>query len=212
MQNFELRRDRFDLFARMESPALKITFTLDLPDFRPWCKEQGLPPFHVMLYAVLHAVLKVENFCYRILDGEVIRIDRLTPSFTAKNQHNDLNFAMFEWSHDLREFVRCGQAAGKAASEMAELNQQYRALTPRQSKEQVFVTCIPWLDFTSIHHPTAALAQPDIPSLAWGKFRDAPNGRLQLPFSVQVHHGFVDGYHIHLLSQQIEAELAALMN
>jgi chloramphenicol O-acetyltransferase len=210
MQNFEHRRDRFELFNEMDSPALNITFTMDLPDFRPWCKEQGLPPFHVMLYSVLHAVLKVENFCYRILDGKVIRIDRLTPSFTAKNQNNDLNFAMFEWSDDLREFVKRGQAAGEEASEMVELNQKYRTLTPRQSKEQVFVTCIPWLDFTSIHHPTAALAEPYTPSLAWGKFRDAPNGRLQLPFSVQAHHGFVDGYHIHLLAQQIEAELAAL--
>jgi chloramphenicol O-acetyltransferase len=55
-----------------------------------------------------------------------------------------------------------------------------------------------------------SLATPDIPSLAWGKFRDGPEG-LQLPFSVQAHHGFVDGYHIHLLARQIAAELQAIM-
>jgi chloramphenicol O-acetyltransferase len=55
-----------------------------------------------------------------------------------------------------------------------------------------------------------ALASNDIPSLAWGRFRDTPNG-LQLPFSVQAHHGFVDGYHIHLLATQIAAELEAIM-
>jgi len=211
MQNFERRRDRFELFDGMDSPALNLTFTMELPDFRPWCKAQGLPPFHVMLCAVLRAVLKVENFCYRVLDGEVIRIDRLTPSFTVTNQHNDLNFAMFDWSDDLREFVKRGQAARDEASGMTEMNQRYRSLTPRQAKEQVFVTCIPWLDFTSIHHPTAALAEPYTPSFAWGKFRDALNGRLQLPFSVQVHHGFVDGFHIHQFAQQVEKELAAII-
>ena len=211
MQTFEQRRDRFALFDRMDSPALNITFTLDLPDLRPWCKEHRLPPFHVMLCAVLRAVLKVEQFRYRVLDGEVIRIDRLIPSFTAVNQNKDLNFALFAWSDDVREFVARSQAAGRAASTMTELNPAYKMMSPREAKDQVFVTCIPWLDFTAIQHPTASLASPDIPSLAWGRFRDAPGGRLQMPFSVQAHHGFVDGYHIHQLSQQVVAELESIM-
>jgi len=36
------------------------------------------------------------------VDGEVIRIDRLVPSFTVMNQHGDLNFAQFDWSDDVR--------------------------------------------------------------------------------------------------------------
>ncbi|WP_395399798.1 CatA-like O-acetyltransferase [Pseudoduganella sp. UC29_106] len=212
MKLFDQRRDRFELFNNMDSPALNITFTLDLPDFRPWCKAHTLPPFHVMLYAVLCAIKKIENFRYRILDGEVICVDHLTPSFTVKNQNNDLNFAQFEWTDDLREFAARGQAAREEASNMLELNQKYRTMSPRAAKEQIFITCIPWLDFTSIQHPTASLASPDIPSLASGRFRDAPDGRMQLPFSVQAHHGFVDGFHIHQLAQQIEAELTALMS
>ncbi len=211
MEKFERRRDRFALFDAMDSAAVNICFPLEMPDFRPWCKEQGLAPFHVLLCAVLRAVLKVENFRYRILDGEVIRIDRLIPSFTVVNQHNDLNFAQFDWSDDLREFVARGIAAREEASGMAALNMEYAARTPLQAKQQVFVTCIPWLAFTAIQHPSASLAQPDIPSFAWGKFRDTGNGRLELPFSVQAHHGFVDGFHIHQLAQQVAAELEAMI-
>jgi len=211
MEKFELRRDRFALFDGMDGAAVNLCFPLELPDFRPWCKEQGLAPFHVLLYAVLRSTLKIENFRYRLLDGEVFRIDSLRPSFTVINQHQDLNFALFEWSDDLREFVARGIAAREAASNMTELNAAYRGLNPREAKEQVFITCIPWLAFTSIQHPSASLAHPDIPSLAWGKFRDAPGGRLELPFSIQAHHGFVDGFHVHQLAEQIAAELAALM-
>jgi len=210
MRDFERRRDRFEFFDRMESPAVNLCFTLDVPDFRPWCKAQDLAPFHVMLCAVLRAVLKVENFRYRIVDGEVIRIDRLVPSFTVMNQHGDLNFAQFDWTDDVREFVARGQAAREQASAMTELNIKYRTMSPRDAKDQVFVTCMPWLDFTSIQHPMASLATPDIPSLAWGRFRDGPGG-LQLPFSVQAHHGFVDGWHIHLLGRQVAAELADII-
>jgi len=211
MKKFEQRRDRFAMFDGMDSPALNLTFTLELPDFRPWCKAQGLAPFHVLLCAVLRSTLKVENFRYRVLDGEVLRIDRLRPSFTVTNANDDVNFAQFAWSDDLREFVARGQAARVEASAMTALNPVYKAMTPRECRDQVFITCIPWLDFTSIQHPTAALDNPDIPSIAWGKFRDAPGGRLQLPFSVQAHHGFVDGFHIHQLAQQIEAELTEFM-
>ncbi len=212
MEAFERRRDRFALFDAMDSAAVNICFPLELPDFRPWCREQKLAPFHVLLCAVLRAVLKVENFRYRLLDGEVFRIERLRPSFTVINQHQDLNFALFDWSDDLREFVARGIAAREQASAMTELNGAYRSLGPREAKEQVFITCIPWLAFTSIQHPSASLAHPDIPSLAWGKFRDAPGGRLELPFSVQAHHGFVDGFHIHQLARQIAAELEAIIS
>jgi chloramphenicol O-acetyltransferase type A len=211
MQQFERRRDRFDFFDRMESPALNLSFTMELPDYRPWCKEHGLAPFHVLLNAVLRSVLKIENFCWRLHEGEVIRIERLIPSFTVINQNNDLNFAMFEWSDDLRTFVARGLAAREEASNMVELNTRYRALSPREAKNQVFVTCIPWLNFQAIQHPMFTLKEPYTPSLAWGKFRSGAPGELLLPFSVQAHHGFVDGYHVHLLAQQIAAELAAMM-
>lgn len=211
MQLIDRRRDRFEMFDRMDSPALNLTFNLDLPDFRPWCKEQGLAPFHVLLCAVLRSTLAVENFRYRVLDGEILRIDRLAPSFTVLNQNNDVNFAQFAWSDDLREFVARGLAARAAASAMTELNATYQTMTPRQARDQVFITCIPWLDFTSIQHPTASLGAPDIPAIAWGRFRDAPNGRVQLPFSVQAHHGFVDGFHVHQLAQQIATELTGFM-
>lgn len=211
MHHFERRRDRFDLFDRMDSPAVNLCFTLELPDYRPWCKAQGLAPFHVLLCAVLRSTMKIDNFRYRVFEGDVIRIDRLMPSFTVVNGNDDLNFALFDWTDDLREFVARGIKAREEACSMTALNNSYAALSPRAVKDQVFITCIPWLDFTSIQHPMASLGSPDIPSLAWGKFRDGPGGRLLLPFSAQAHHGFVDGYHIHQLAQQIAAELTAFM-
>lgn len=211
MHNFEHRRDRFALFNTMDSAAVNITFTMTLPDFRPWCKAQGLQPFHVMLRAVLRSVMAIDNFRYRIWEEEVIRIDRLIPSFTVVNQHNDLNFAQFDWVDDLHGFVAASVAARDEAANMTALNMSHRFATPRDLKDQVFITCIPWLDFTSIQHPVAVLNQPDVPSLAWGKFRAAADGTLQLPFSVQAHHGFVDGFHIHQLAETIAAELDRLI-
>jgi chloramphenicol O-acetyltransferase type A len=209
MHNFEHRRDRYALFGSMDSAAVNLTFNMTLPDFRPWCKAQGLPPFHVMLHAVLRAVLAIDHFRYRVFEEEVIRIDRLVPSFTVVNHLGDVNFAQFDWIDDLRGFAAASMAARDEAVAMTALNPMRRTAGGRAAREQVFVTCIPWLDFTSIQHPVMHLATPDIPSLAWGKFRPGPDGTLTVPFSVQAHHGFVDGFHIHQLAERIAANLAA---
>lgn len=211
MHNFEHRRDRFALFDGMDSAVLNLTFNMTLPDFRPWCHAHQLAPFHVMLRSVLRAVLTIDHFRYRVWQGEVIRIERLIPSFTVVNQHQDLNFAQFDWVDDLRGFVAASIAARDEAAAMTALNMSHRFADPRDAKDQVFVTCIPWLDFTSIQHPVASSSTPDIPSLAWGRLRSAPDGTLVLPFSVQAHHGFVDGFHIYQLAERIGAELSELI-
>lgn len=211
MQNFENRRDRFELFNSFEGPLLNITFNLEVPDFRPFCKKQGLPPFHFFLFSIFQSLMKVENFCYRIYQGEVIKIDRLIPSYTVMNEDNVLNFTRFEHSNDLRTFIERSLVAREESTKAKKLLHSATEFSEREIKDYVFVTSIPWLDFTSIQHPIAKMKSVDIPSIAWGKFRDAGEGKMSMSFSVQAHHGFVDGYHIHLLAQEIAGQIERLI-
>lgn len=212
MQNFENRRDRFELFNNMESPLLNITFNLSVPDFRPYCKEEGLPPFHFFLYTIFKSLMSVENFRYRLYKDEVIMIDRLIPSYTVMNFNQVLNFTRFEHSDDLKTFIERSLAAKEESTRADKLLHSATEFSEREIKDYVFVTSIPWLDFTSIQHPVFKLKSVDIPSVAWGKFRDEAGGMMSMPFSVQAHHGFVDGYHIHLLSEAIGDQIKTLIS
>lgn len=211
MQNFENRRDRFELFNSMESPLLNITFKLTVPDFREYCKSSGHQPFHFFLYTIFKSLMQVENFRYRIYKNEVIKIDRLIPSYTVMNHHQVLNFTRFEHSDDISTFIKRSLEAKEYSSNSTELLNSATQYTERDLKDSVFVTSIPWLDFTQIQHPVYAFKSADIPSVAWGKWTEN-NGNLTLPFSVQVHHGFVDGYHIHLLSEEIGHQIKTLIS
>lgn len=208
MKEFEKRRDRFVLFDRFENPLLNLTFNLEVDDFRTFCKKKGYPPFHFFLFNLFQALMKVDNFRYRIYQGEVIKIDRLIPSYTVMNQDNNLNFTRFENSDDLEVFIQRSLAAREESSHSKELLHSAETFSEREIKDYVFITCIPWLDFTSIQHPVARFKSADIPAIAWGKFKSSTDGKLSMPFSVQVHHGFVDGYHIHLLAETIKNEIA----
>ncbi|GJI94184.1 chloramphenicol acetyltransferase [Duganella caerulea] len=212
MHNFEKRRDRYNAFASFENPLVNLSFELEVPDFRPFCKEHKLPPFHVFLYCVLNSLKENDNFMYRVHEGEVIKIDDFMASYTVLNRDNNLNFARFTRSSDLHEFVERSVAAKKIAEASDVLVNTTEALSPLDKKRNVHITCMPWLKLVAIEHPIYCHKNYDIPSLAWGRFSDPrADGKLTMTMSVLAHHGFVDGYHIHLLAKAIEARVAKII-
>ena len=207
MKEFEKRRDRFELFESFESPLLNITFTLEVPDFRNFCKSKGYPPFHFFLFSLFKSLMTVENFRYRIIGNEVTEVHQLIPSYTVMNQDNNLNFTRFEYSDNLEVFIERSLKAREESVNSRELLHAAVKLPESEVKKYVFITSIPWLEFTSIQHPVRKFSSADIPSIAWGKFKSTGNGTIQMPFSVQAHHGFVDGHHVHLLAAELEKNL-----
>ena len=208
MQNFEKRRDRYNAFASFENPLVNLSFELTVPEFRPYCKERQLPPFHFFLYHVLHAIKGIDNYMYRIHQGEVIKIDDFRGSYTVINHDNNLNYARFVMSSDIGEFVARSLEAKRIAEASTALINTSEGLSEREQKNNIYITCMPWLKLAAIDHPIYEHKTYDIPSLAWGRFSEPQNGNMTIPFSVQAHHGFVDGYHVHLLAEAIAARIA----
>ncbi len=211
MEKFEFRRDRYEAFSRFDNPRLNLSVRLSLPDFRPYCKARQLPPFHFFLYCLLHSLRGIDNFLYRIVDGEVIKIERFYGGYTVLNIDNNLNYARFTVSDDLDEFIARSVEAGKIARASRALINDGSDLDPRDVKNNVYNTCMPWLELTAIEHPLWRHHDADIPLIAWGKFGEPDQGRMALNLSVQAHHGFVDGYHIHLLGAALAERIAQLI-
>lgn len=206
MEKFKQRLDRFNFFESFENPLLNITFKLETADFLTYCKQKGIPPFHFFLFHLFKSLMGHDNFKYRIFDGEVIKIEKYFASYTVKNEADLFNYTRFEYSDDLNEFIkRSLEAKLEAESSMGLINTGVE-LPEREMKNYVFITSIPWLDFTSIQHPTFKYKSADIPSIAWGKFTKTANG-ISLPLSIQAHHGFVDAYHMHQLAESIKANI-----
>lgn len=211
MENFEQRRDRYEAFCRFDNPLLNLSIALPLPDFRPYCKARQLPPFHFFLYCLLHSVGGIDNFLYRIYEGEVIKIVRFYGSYTVLNEDNNLNYARFTICDDLDEFIARSVQAGTIARTSRPLINSGADLSARELKNNVYTTCMPWLQLTAIEHPIYRHHEADIPLFAWGKFGAPQDGQLTLPLSVQAHHGFVDGFHVHQLGTALAARICHLI-
>ena len=59
----------------------------------------------------------------------------------------------------------------------------------------IYITSLPWINFNSITHPINIKNVDSVPRIAWGKYRKERDSII-IPFSVQVHHALMDGYHV----------------
>ncbi len=200
MKDFEIRRDRFDFFETFESPILNLTVELEVPNFLPYCKKAEIPVFHFFLFHLMKSLNELDHFKYRIVDGGVIKNEILHGSYTVLNQDQLFNYTSFQYTEKLEDFVKGSLAAKEVSSNSTSL---LNTEVKNDRKNYVFITSLPWFNFTSIQHPIHRFKSSDVPSIAWGKFNVLSLTQLKLPFSIQVHHGFVDGLHIHQLMEKI---------
>ena len=65
----------------------------------------------------------------------------------------------------------------------------------------------PWVSYRHISHTDSGNKDNATPLFDWGKFYEK-DGKILLPFSVQVHHSFVDGIHIGKLAELLQNYLS----
>ncbi|WP_245860259.1 CatA-like O-acetyltransferase [Methanosarcina spelaei] len=67
-------------------------------------------------------------------------------------------------------------------------------------------SALPWITFTHISHTGFGNREKAQPMFDWGKYQER-EGKFMMPFSVQVHHAFVDGIHIGKLADKLQKYL-----
>jgi chloramphenicol O-acetyltransferase type A len=211
MEKFELRRDRFEFFETFENPMLNITIRFECANFVTYCKSKDIPPFHFFLYCICQSIKKVENFNYRIFENKIIKVDQLVPSYTVMNKDGLFNYTKFEDHDDFDEFLKRSLKTKNEAESSAELINTGFCLSTRELKNYLFITSLPWFNFTSIQHPVFKAKSSDIPAISWGKFT-RENDQLSMPLSIQAHHGFVDGQHIAQFENELKQTILNLIN
>ncbi|WP_100180571.1 CatA-like O-acetyltransferase [Bradyrhizobium nitroreducens] len=196
------RQDHLDFFAAYDLPVVNITTECRCRDFAATAKAKKVPPFAVMLHAIARTSLALGPFRRRILDGRLRQVERLRVSYPVDGMNGNLNYSTFLFDDDFSAFLKRYLADGAEARQA-----QHLRLSPMEDRDHLFVTCLPWLHFTSIQHPIARLADCSIPNIAVGRFQKTGDS-LVFPLAVQAHHGLVDGLHI----QQFASKLEEMLN
>ena len=196
------RKEHFHFFSGMKSPYFGIVTEADCTETYRQAKENRESFFARYLHKSMIAVNKVEEFGYRILNGDVVAYDVIHAGTTVARNDGTFGFAFVEFSEDFQEFN---------ANLQSEISQVQGSSGLRLKNEDLAINLIrhstmPWTHFTGLLHPTDFNPEESVPKIVFGKFSER-NGRKMLPVSVEAHHGLMDGYHLGLYLNEFQDQL-----
>ena len=188
------RREIFDFMSGIQDPFYAVTFTQDVTKLYGYTKAHGLSFYHALTYLVSKAVNSVENFRYDVDGDKVVLLDERVPSFTELRRETELFcFVNVRASGTMEEF--CAEAAEKTAAQTTLFGEE-------DTRDLLFISCLPWVELTSLTNE--GMTDPDdcIPRISWGKWHDE-GGRKTLGICLEVNHRFIDGVHIGKFAQEL---------
>lgn len=196
--------DRAHLFRQYQGadlPYIIISARVDVTRLLEWSREKGVSFYFALVHMAAQAADRIENFHYRFDGGRVFRIDHNVPLLTHMRKGEDL-FIMLEGlvTDDILEF--CSDLRAKADD-----RDYNRHETVFSRHDMISFSCMPWIDYTQFVRTIVRDGEDNNPKLSWGKYVTDQWGRTTLNFSVQVHHGLMDGYHVGMYYETLQNSL-----
>ena len=184
------RRDYYKYFGSCDDPFFGVVVNADCTKAYDYCKKHDVSFFLYYMHESIKALNQVENFRYRIINGEIWLFDCVHASSTVGRKNHTFGFAFFDFTDDFASF------AENAEKKIAEV-QEYQGLKINENTrlDVVHYTTLPWFSFTGFKHEKNIRCEESIPKLAFGKFFES-QGKKLMPHSINANHGLVDAYHI----------------
>ncbi len=187
-----------EAFRNSVQPQYCVTFNVDITNFLSQVKKRRFSFTFSFVYAVTKCANEIEEFRCRFVDGKPAIFETINTSFTYFNETTELfkvvNVPMQE---TIEDYV--------VLAKKTEENQTDYFVAPMANDIYQF-SPFPWVSYTHISHTESGKKDNAIPLFDWGKFYEK-DGKIYLPFSVQVHHSFIDGVHIGKLAEKLQCYL-----
>lgn len=196
------RKSTFEFFRDYEDPYFNITANLNVARLYDFCKSNGLAFSLAALYFSLVAANEVREFRLRMIDEKVVEFDRVEATQTILNDDNTFSFSYYALKDNVFDFV----ADGKIARDKYLGLKTFDVETDRI--DLIYYSAFPWVSFTSFKHASRFNNRQTIPRMVFGRMFEE-GGIRKMPFSVEVHHAMMDGYHVgkyyNLFQEKIDA-------
>jgi chloramphenicol O-acetyltransferase type A len=197
------RKEHFTFFNTFEEPFFGVTILLDVTKAYDLAKENNVNFFTYYLHKTIVAVNKTENFKYRIVNNQVYLYDTIHASATILREDKTFGFSEIVYHENLDVFAQ------NVITETNRVLETTGLFTKEVSENLIHFSALPWINFTSISHSRQYKIPDSCPKFSFGKMTITDNKK-QMPFSVHVHHGLVDGYHVSVFLETLQNLLDGL--
>ena len=204
------RRDNFSYFKDFLNPSICVTSKVCCGMSREKAKKNGRSFFLTYLHSILKAVNEIKELRYRIEPDGVVLYDEVGVLAPIKMNKNGKFFTVrIPYHQELEVFY---EEAQRIIQNIPEDGDPYDAENNQFEDNRfdvILVSAIPDFYFTSITSTQKHRNGSDYPLLTVGKAVER-EGKTVMPIAMNVHHGFVDGFHITDFFRRVESYLLAL--
>lgn len=192
------RKTHYEIYRQFANARYDITLELDVTNLVKYVKENHLSFTLTMIHTIAKCANEIDEFRMRIENDEPVIYDKIDLSFTYLNKEaNLMKNVVAENDANVFAFNRKAKAA---------IEKQNVYFTGPLGNGIYQFSSIPWISYTHISHTFSGNKNYAVPVFDFGKFHEK-NGRLVMPFSIEVYHSFVDGYHIGVLVEKLQKTL-----
>ena len=138
----------------------------------------------------MKAANETEEFRYRIRNKNIVIHDKVNAGITVFRDDGLYSNVIVKYSDNVREFILITEEAIKKGKKNIIIAEEQKGID-----DVIYITCLPWISFTSAMHPVKLDSDDSIPRIAWGKYFEEFR-KYKLPLSVQVNHSLMDGIHV----------------
>jgi chloramphenicol O-acetyltransferase type A len=184
------RREYFQIYVGIDFPYINIGANIDVTNLLAFSANWGVSSYIAMVFFAHRTAQAIENFRYRIVDGKPAINESMRPSFTYIPEGRELFINVtLDFVDDILRFHENAKAQIAAQG----TDPGWRNLLGKH--DIIAYSAIPWIQYTHFVRTIARLGVDSNPKISWGKYFDQGD-RVLMPFSVQVHHGLMDGIHV----------------
>ena len=194
------RKDSFEFFNTYHDPQFNVCANVTITKTYEFFQTREISKFIGMLWLLSNAANAVKEIRCRIKGETVVQHQKVHPSFTWLNDDKTLTFCHAEYVNDVAVFFVNVQKS------VARVEPNPGVADNKERDDVLYISCIPWINFTSVSHPFRLDDTRSIPRITWGQFFQ-DRGQWLMPVSIQLHHGLADGYHIGLFFEHLQAGL-----
>lgn len=192
------RKSQFEFFNGYDDPFFQLTANLNVSNLYAYSKAHNLSFSLACIFVAIKCMNEIPAFKLRIKNGKVIEYGTVSIGSTILNEDNTFSFCDFPHSTSIFEFNASAKKIIKKHSEGVTFDPQEEEL------QIVHCSTLPWVSFTGFKHARKGNeAGKGIPKIVFGALFDENNIK-KIPFSVEVHHALMDGFHVGLLFKNMQ--------
>lgn len=202
MKEFDIenwsRNAQYQFFKTYEDPFFNITANLEVTKLYKYCKQHRLSFSLACMYVALKCANEITEFKLRFKNDKVYLFDQVNIGSTVLNDDKTFSFCDFKYYETLSAF----NANGTIVLENHKKGIGF--ITQEDQLGIIHCSTIPWVSFTGFKHArNGNEGLRGIPKVVFGKIFQE-NEIQKIPFSVEVHHALMDGYHVGLLYEKMQ--------